>query len=783
MHFNEAQVPEVKSWVVKKLEDISDADSDVLADYVLALIQSDAPDAEIRKASVENLEDFLKESMFPLPCNEYLIKGRGYKGSQHIVLWANYVVPMLDTVKFVDEIFDKYNPQPSPQQQLPPPPLQQQQQPTEPANQQFPLPSPAPAIPLNPQVIPEQNLAIPVAYPPSQIPSTNQPGQMFDNGYTNRKRTYHDSQGGEDREGYQRGGDRPYKSMRGRRGGRGGAGGWDRRQPGPPNMYPHNYGPGRGAALGQPGMPPFNPNDPMMQHLLSLPNMGFPQIPGMPPMPQLPVMPGQIQNQPPIAGSPPVKIAERCKDYDTMGFCVLGSTCPYQHGQDHMVATSKDDEYDPTKSNILDATNGTNGHGGWRGGERGRGRGRGRGDRGSHLPRRNRADFSHAGPNEDRAITTIVVEQIPEDKFNEDSIRAFFSEFGTISDVTLKPFKNLAIVKFDSYDEAHRAWSSPKVIFDNRFVKVYWYKPADSQPDTNGNKPSTGQTEDVPFDREAFEKQQAEAQKAHEEKVRKRKETEEAILEHKKRTDEFLKRQQEEKAKLMEKLGEKSGELGANNGTQSPGNSQTAALRSQLAALEAEAKILGIDPNSQADPSYSRGRGRGFGVPRGRGGFPPRGRGYDPSHRGQRGRGGFRGRGGVLRLDNRPKRVAISGVNFDANSDEALRQYLLGIGEYDSIDPNPDQPGSLIVSFKDRYIAEQLFHGASEIPAVGKVEFAWVNKPAPLPTTPASEPEQKQDGDRETGANKEAQGMLPHEKEGAHEVDYDVAEMDDWEME
>lgn len=40
----------------------SDADSDVLADYVLALISSDAPEDEIRQTSVENLEDFLRES-------------------------------------------------------------------------------------------------------------------------------------------------------------------------------------------------------------------------------------------------------------------------------------------------------------------------------------------------------------------------------------------------------------------------------------------------------------------------------------------------------------------------------------------------------------------------------------------------------------------------------------------------------------------------------------------------------------------------------------------------
>ena len=40
----------------------SDADSDVLADYVLALIQSDLPDNEIRDASIGELNDFLRES-------------------------------------------------------------------------------------------------------------------------------------------------------------------------------------------------------------------------------------------------------------------------------------------------------------------------------------------------------------------------------------------------------------------------------------------------------------------------------------------------------------------------------------------------------------------------------------------------------------------------------------------------------------------------------------------------------------------------------------------------
>ena len=40
----------------------SDADSDVLADYVLALIRADSPEQELKKGAIENLEDFLRES-------------------------------------------------------------------------------------------------------------------------------------------------------------------------------------------------------------------------------------------------------------------------------------------------------------------------------------------------------------------------------------------------------------------------------------------------------------------------------------------------------------------------------------------------------------------------------------------------------------------------------------------------------------------------------------------------------------------------------------------------
>ena len=39
----------------------SDADSDVLADYVLALIRTEAPDEQLKANAIENLEDFLRD--------------------------------------------------------------------------------------------------------------------------------------------------------------------------------------------------------------------------------------------------------------------------------------------------------------------------------------------------------------------------------------------------------------------------------------------------------------------------------------------------------------------------------------------------------------------------------------------------------------------------------------------------------------------------------------------------------------------------------------------------
>lgn len=147
-----------------------------------------------------------------------------------------------------------------------------------------------------------------------------------------RKRGFNDvSQGTETNDLSYGGGDRPFKVQRGRRS----RGGWEGRGQGPPFPHSNQAGGFPGMPVGPGGgFPPFDPNDPVGAMMALHQSMGMPQIPGMPPMPM---------GNPPFGGSPPAKIPERCKDYDTKGFCVLGSTCPYQHGTDRILAPSKED--------------------------------------------------------------------------------------------------------------------------------------------------------------------------------------------------------------------------------------------------------------------------------------------------------------------------------------------------------------------------------------------------------------------------------------------------------
>lgn len=521
-----------------------------------------------------------------------------------------------------------------------------------------------------------------------------------------RKRPYNDRGDGELQDsGLQYGGDQNSRSHKQpRRGGTGPRGNYDnfsntrggfQGRPSSTGLSPQGFPNMPVMPSPPPGMPPLDPNNPMAA-LLAMQAMGFP-VPGMPSFPPS-TSPGSRP------ASTPRK--QRCKDYDQRGFCARGNTCMYEHGQDSIYVPpgSSSDEYDPSNSSLMtgiESGNDSHGNFAFRGNDRGRGRGGMRGDRGgqySSNPNRRggRAEFSSDRPNYDRTKTTIVVENIPEEKFSEDEVQGFFSEFGNIVEISMRPYKRLAIVKYDNYESAKAAYNSPKVIFDNRFVKVYWFIDQESLPQppsvstargtnvaaNNGGTPTSAAAEPQ-IDIAEFARKQEEVQKAHEEKMKKKQEMETARKELEKRQEELLKSQAEEKRKLMERIAAKEGKAstptpGLDSSTPAPdakSSSQTEALKAQLAALEAEAKSLGIDTSLPDDSWGGRGRGRGRGGYRGRATFVPRGfRG------GYRGRGGatFTRGGGAYNLDNRTKKVGLTGVDFsEPDKEESLRQHLL----------------------------------------------------------------------------------------------------------
>lgn len=300
MLFSDEDAPHLKKWIVKRLEHTSDADADVLADYVLALLHNG--DEHIVRTEVS---DFLKDGL-----TLYTLF------SEHL---ANSV--LTDSSLFVTDVFEaiqykSYLPG------APPPP---------------PKPT-TPSFPTAP------------AFMPPNGPSAMYAGGVGAlNGTQNgsRKRSFHEQAGNDmaDAGNHQFGnGARNFKQPR--RGGSFGRGGRldtfaGINRGGPqfhnsPSIPPHSS-PGfpNMPNMPLPGLPPLDPNDPLAA-IVALQNlqqaMGFP-IPGMPPNPfPLSSQTGQgVEYRSPSITRPHSQKL-RCRDYDVNGFCARGNTCQFEHG-------------------------------------------------------------------------------------------------------------------------------------------------------------------------------------------------------------------------------------------------------------------------------------------------------------------------------------------------------------------------------------------------------------------------------------------------------------------
>lgn len=694
MRFSPEKREGVKAWVVKRLEDISDADSDVLGDYVLALLTSDEPDEKIMTSCLENLDDFLKEN----------------------------------TKQFVADVFAKYGSQSKAKKSsLPPKPN---------------LPNPK------------------KTNPTAQAVRGGRGGRLGANNgpiLAGRKRTLAEQETSSVNQPHQVS-DRPTKTAKSRHRGK--------------KSRQQNVKIEPGLAWAQTGMPiqgfqagfpTFDPNDPTAPMRMFASFQQMMQILGM----------GGTQ--------------ERCLEYDTKGFCSYGNACPFKHGEDTTgyPMESPMDRFERARAQELKLD-----------------------------VRERRANMSGLSQRFDTYYTTLGVALIPP-FISEEEIREFFSQFGKVAEVKMQRRTFRCSVRFEDHDSAQRAYDSPKKLIDDSSIRTYWYDHGKenrmvhagtgSYASRNGGEDD----EETKIDIETFSQQQLIAQQAFEERMAKVKENQEARRQLKVQQQELLAKHEAEMKSLRVKLAKaeaKRNRLNGDLGTTRDGEESSAqsaldtkslqkekvqkALREQLTLLEAEARLLGIDPDapvtSAADTSYGAYYSHARGGYRGRGSYRGRGRGGVYMLRSH-------GSGSVLRLDNRPRRVAITfpeGTVLDAEKDETLRHHLFSISPFQGIDQDPDKPQgrSVIVTYAERFQAEMLIDKGRNIPGIGDVEMRWVAGPVPAQQT--NNGISKLDGHGDDGdahmtddtESRDVAAVRRDRTEDQHlvEIDYDVASEDEY---
>ncbi|KAI7870676.1 hypothetical protein BDF14DRAFT_1504746 [Spinellus fusiger] len=456
----------------------------------------------------------------------------------------------------------------------------------------------------------------------------------------------------------------------------------------------------------------------------------------------------------------------RCRDYNEKGFCMRGDMCPYDHGVDRIIVDEAfngpfsntpghmgvpmggrgpqppffgipnplvsngmgPDAYDPERAALMpngsipfpndmppmiipEGMQSVPMNQNIRGG-RGRGRGRGRG---GYV-----AGYQHHS----KTGTTLVVENIPQEECQITKVHDFFQKFGTLTNISVQPHQQKAILQYGTRAEAEAAYHSPDAIFDNRFVKVYWHR--EKEEGGSGLAPAVEvqQTPVVPSnepDPELVAARAAELAKQREEKQKKHQERMQALLDAQKQKEQMLQGQINEQKELMAKLGNKdltrvekeellkslkriAAEIDVSKASVMPQPQQTPVsgttetpedLKRKLAILEAEAAALGL----AAQGSAYRGRGGYFG----------RGRGYP------------RMRGGMARmsLDNRPTKILIKNIPEDAN--EELQKHF---EQYGSITSFEASEHGTIVNYSQRFEAEKAMSVGANFPK-GTLQLSW----------------------------------------------------------
>jgi RNA-binding protein 26 len=292
-------------------------------------------------------------------------------------------------------------------------------------------------------------------------------------------------------------------------------------------------------------------------------------------------------------------------------------------------------------------------------------------------------------------------------------VNDYFQRFGTIVNITVQPEMQRARIEFSSHEEANNAYTSPDVIFENRFVKVYWdhedlptasvVRPAVTTP-RPGN-PAAARNE-------AFQKKQ-EALKG--------------MLELQKQKQELLLKYISQQKELLAKLESKA----------LPEGEKQEILKT-LKGIDDLIKSLNLSSiSSEESSSLKKSTDMIIDTPEQGSSTPESSQPVTPILRGgplMRGRGGgmVRGRGGAFasreahRLDLRPTAFLMKPVPSRVGRDiGSIRKLYEPYGEIKNITLCDDQSG-VIVSFSKRADAEKAYFYMPKADLGEPFELEWI---------------------------------------------------------
>ena len=278
------------------------------------------------------------------------------------------------------------------------------------------------------------------------------------------------------------------------------------------------------------------------------------------------------------------------------------------------------------------------------------------------------------------ASTKLVIDRIPVESCTIAAVHEHFSRFGTIVNIDLMPELGRARIQFATAEEAKAAHESPEVIFNNRFVKVFW----DTDQPSPVARPAVARRMDP-----------------QEELLKKRKETLDAFVGLQKQKEALLLKYTEQQMQLMERL--------SNANLDGTGK---AALLEELKVVQAaidsmkppapkQSPILRGGPVRRAPQAYATYKPYAPAVPK------------NPQ---------------AYKLDLRPKTIRMEPIPAKLGTDPAgIRKFFEPFGQVANLVVEPGSHAT--VTFLNRHDAEKAMATLSS--AEDEAKFSWVNQQQP----------------------------------------------------